>query len=93
MRTHYPAYIKTVLKAGPVFHLMFSGAMLLLAWGKTREYWRNDHPKRRAWKAGRFDFMLQMRDEKFHELGRPVLDWQPNQAFPANHELPQKIIH
>ena len=93
VRTYYPPYIKTVLKAGAIFHLMFCGAMLLLGWGRHRELWRNDHPKRRPHKAGKFDYMLQVRDERFHELGRPVLDWQPNLAFPSEYSRVSKIIH
>jgi len=81
VRTHYPPYIKTVLKAGAIFHLMFIGAALMMGWGKYRETWKNSHPRRRAYKAGRFDFWLQGRDEYSREIVRPALNWQPNMAF------------
>lgn len=93
VRTHYPPYIKTVLKAGAIFHLMFFSAVLLMGWGRYRELWKNSHPKRRPYKAGKFDFWLQMRDEYAREIERPALNWQPNQAFQFRNDSVFKKIH
>jgi hypothetical protein len=93
VRTHYPPYIKTVLKAGAIFHLMFMGSMMMMGWGRYRELWKNSKPRRRAYKAGKFDFMLQGRDEYAREVIRPALNWQPNMAFQKTPDRVLKIIH
>ena len=81
VRTHYPTYIKTVLKAGAIFHLMFTAGCLFTGWSRTRDQWKNSRPKRRFYRAGKFDSMIQMRNEHFREVTRPQLMWQPNDFY------------
>lgn len=78
VRTHYPSYIKTVLKAGAVFHLMFSAQCIMTGTCRTRELMKNSKCPRRLSRASRFENHLQYRDEHTREAVRPVLDWQPN---------------
>jgi hypothetical protein len=80
VRTHYPSYIKTIHKAGAIFHLMFLAGGMFLGWTRTREYWKNSRPKRNWYRAGKFDANLQVRDQRAREVWRRQLDWQPNDA-------------
>lgn len=81
VRTHYPSYLKTMLKSGAIVHLLFVSVCLSLGWVKHRELSKNSKPRRRFLRAGIFDSNLQMRDEYQREIIRPSLDWQPNDAF------------
>jgi hypothetical protein len=81
VRTHYPPYIKTVLKAGAVFHLLFSAQCIMTGISRSRELWKNSKTKRKLSRASRFENHLQTRDEHIREVVRPALDWQPNSVL------------
>lgn len=76
MSSHYPPYIKTVLKTGAIVHLLvfFMG----LSFGTVRYFYisRNGRPQRRYQWAGLFDSQLQVRDQRHRELIRPLLEGQ-----------------
>jgi len=93
VRTHYPPYLKTVLKAGAITHLLFLSACMTMAWVRQRETLKNSRPRRRFHKAGRFDSMLQVRDERQREVIRPILDWQPNDMYGAMPSKAYKSFH
>jgi hypothetical protein len=78
VQTHYPAALKTMLKGGPIAHLLFFAGAMLYGWTRNREYLKNSRPKRRFYRAGPFDSYMQVRDEFHREMVRPALDWQPN---------------
>ncbi|CAG9323678.1 unnamed protein product [Blepharisma stoltei] len=91
VRTHYPSYLKTVLKAGSIVSLLYWALCLNIGWVHHRELAKNSRVRRRFVKAGGFDSFLQMRDEYHKHQVRPMLDFQPNQPYATPAPLkPQK---
>mmetsp|Transcript_2130 Transcript_2130/g.5284 ORF Transcript_2130/g.5284 Transcript_2130/m.5284 type:complete len:93 (-) Transcript_2130:1837-2115(-) len=80
VQTHYPAPLKTILKGGAIAHLLFIAGAMLTGWTRQREYIKNAKPRRKFYRAGPVETYYQVRDERFRESIRPLLDWQPNDA-------------
>ena len=77
MSHRYPTYVKTVMKTGAIVHLLVLAMGLTLGMVRYYQVRKNERPRRRFYKAGKFDSFLQIRDERHRELVRPILDAQP----------------
>ncbi|OMJ74990.1 hypothetical protein SteCoe_25947 [Stentor coeruleus] len=74
---HYPTYIKTLMKTGAILHLLCMAMGFSLFAVRANQLRRHGRPRRRQYKAGKFDSMLMVRDEYHREMIRPILDAQP----------------
>lgn len=77
MSSHYPPYVKTLMKTSGIVHLLFLAMTLTYGMVRYNVVLKNERPRRRFYKAGKFDSFLQVRDERHREIIRPLLDSQP----------------
>ena len=77
MSSYYPTYVKTILKTGAILHLLTLALGTCIALARFNHIKKDGRPRRRFYKAGKFDSLLQVRDERHREIVRPFLNVQP----------------